>query len=83
MEGAEDSAIFHLDNNDPPTISQFTNPMQGEEVHGTINLGLVPYDEENDEITLQFQWSTDEENWESLVVKITTILTMFPLNGTP
>ena len=65
MEGAEDSAIFHLDNNDPPTISQFTNPMQGEEVHGTINLGLVPYDEENDEITLQFQWSTDEENWES------------------
>ena len=65
LEGVEDSAIFHLDNNDPPTISQFTNPMQGEEVHGTINLGLVPYDEENDEITLQFQWSTDEENWES------------------
>ena len=28
-------------------------------------MGLVPYDEENDEITLQFQWSTDEENWES------------------
>ncbi|MFA4907281.1 MAG: FG-GAP-like repeat-containing protein, partial [archaeon] len=62
-----ETADFHLDNNQPPSISL---NLDYQEVSGDVTLPIVITDAENDSIRLEVFYSQDQTNWQNASTNI-------------